>query len=178
MAFDPNEARDDHGRWTSGEAEKQFRTVSKGTDSKVNSAIVSQSGVKLVYPEVWMKDDAEQALAHVIADSKENTKLLQGMTVRFTDNLQGRHGTQKAKELLISSKSLKEEGPGFAATIIRHELEHKRLSDQGVSTGQQENRVRHTAGTWATIRYSSLAKTNPRAGAGFLKAAREQGIKV
>ena len=164
------------GGGDSSDPSKEFRTKSKGTDDALNSRIVKESGAKLIVSTALLRD-ATEALAHVVADSKSNAALLKKMTIEFKD-MPGRHGTQTDKTLYISSKSLQEHGPGFAAAIIRHELEHKRLSDEKVPSNQQEPRVRRTAGMWAATRYSTMANTNPRAAHGFRLAAREQGIKV
>jgi hypothetical protein len=171
------------GQWSAGggggssvDASKDFRTRSKGTDDAVNARVVKESGVKMIAPQALQRD-ATEALAHVIADSKSNTVVLQKITVEFKE-MPGRHGTQKMKTLYISAESLRAQGPGFAASIIRHELEHKRLTDRGVSSAVQEGRVRHIAGMWAAMRYSSVATTNPRAARGFKEAALEQGVKV
>jgi hypothetical protein len=157
---------------------REFRQVSKGTDKELNHQIVEESGIKLSYPE-GMKDDAEEAVAHVVADigTKDAETYLRGTSIEVKE-LKGLHGLHKGKKLYVSAQSLREDGPGFGASVIRHELEHRKLSAMNVPTGQQENRVRQTAGSWAAMRYSSMATTNPRAAKGFLKAAREQGIKI
>lgn len=146
----------------------------KGTNHEHNAEIVKASKVKVITPEKYKKDVTE-ALAHVL-ESKFLSKQMEGVTVEVT-SLGNRHGNM-SKHLYVSQESLEQYGPGFMATIVRHELEHKILTSQGVPSSKQESRVRHTAGTWAAIKYGNMAKTNPRAAEGFKKAAIEQGVKV
>lgn len=155
-----------------------FRTVTKGTDPVQNERIVARNGVKVTIGDGVSKEDAHEALAHIIADSNEGGKLLSNSHIQFKDMGPSRRGNQSGNLITIDSKSAKEGGPGFASGIIKHELEHKKLTLDKVPSSKQESRVQNTAGTWAAYRFASMAKTNPRAAAGFAKAAREQGVKV
>ena len=151
----------------------------KGTNAAANKRAVSDSKIKVNVPEA-IRVDVERALAHLI-ESKPLMDQMKGVTVETVsgDGSKSRiHGTMRGNKLIINPDSLKQHGAGFLAGVLRHELEHKILTDKGVSSGQQESRVRYTAGMWAAMKYANMAKTNPADAAGFKKAAIEQGIKV
>lgn len=179
-----DQPRDDNGRWSSGggsfdldkhkAAAADYRQ-SKGTNAEHNSALVAAAGIKAKGP-VALKAQTEEAIAHVV-ESRILAQHLAGMTINVTELGKGYHGHSKGSSLEVSAESLRVHGPGFAATIVRHEMEHTLLTRQGIPSGQQESRVRYTAGTWARQVYSGLAKTNPVAGAGFKQAAFDQGVK-
>ena len=147
---------------------------SKGLNPEVNAQLVKEHKIKLTV-DAKLKDRAERALSHVLSE-KALSQHMTGIEVIVTD-LGKRHGTMRGNKLYIDTNDLKD-SPGFAAGIIRHEVEHKVLDKLKIPTGQQENRVRATAGLWAAMKASTMAKTNPEDAAGLKRAAKEQGIKV
>ena len=156
------------------EARKAYRK-SKGIDLVVNRKLVSVCGVKIDCPKD-MEELAIQAAAHIASESTEAMELSKCTLV--LKPLSGKYGQSNGNRLFVDSTSVKEHGPGFAASIVRHELEHTLLTRKGIPTGKQESKVRHTAGMWAAYKYGWMAKTNPTAAKGFAHAARLQGVKV
>jgi hypothetical protein len=172
--------RDPNGEFANGggpaKSARDLYKETKGTDKQVNERLVQESGVKVVYPtDPKLHDDANEAAAHLVGD-KFLEKDLKGTTIHFKD-LPGKHGVSKGNDIYVSEKSLRDHGPGFGASVARHELQHTKLSREGVPSSQQEERVRHVAGTWAAQKSDSMWKTNNRAAKGFELAAKEQGIK-
>lgn len=174
--YSEDQPRDDHGRFDGEggaadlkdtEQEKTY-TDTKGTDDAVNQKLVDDAGIKITVEDTLRKDTVE-ALAHVIAGDKTLTAEMKGMKVEVKD-LGKRYGTMKDK-LYLDKSTLKKEGPGFAATVIRHELEHAILTRAKVPSSEQESRVRYKTKIWANIKEASMAKTNPRAASGFKNAA-------
>lgn len=182
--YDEDQARDEKGQWTDdggggGEGKeepvKSYKET-KGTDKKVNKSLLTDSRIEMKVSDVALQEDAEEAVAHVLAD-KNLAEMLKGSTITVKD--MGRlHGLSKGKNLYVDAADLKNRGPGFVAATIRHEVEHSMLTKKGVPSAQQERRVRYTAGLWALDKYSIMAKTNPRAAKGFKEAAKESGLKV
>jgi hypothetical protein len=158
---------------TAEDHRRDYRQTHKGTNKANNAAVVENSGVKVVAQAGVNQDDVTEAVAHYAAEGKAGW--LKGKTVEFKDLGSRLHGVSKGNRVYVSSTSLKDHGPGFAAGIIHHELKHTELTAQGVSSADQESRVRTVSGTWARLKYSTMAKTNPRAAGGFLKAATYQG---
>ena len=149
-----------------GDGEGKSYRETKGTDPAVNESIVKAAGLKIKCDE---KDKADlyEALAHVL-DEKQLVSVLKDKTVEVKD-LGNRHGLMAAS-LYVDRQSLKSEGPGFAAAIIYHELQHAVLTKQGVSSSQQESRVRFSTKIWAGLKSGSMWNSNPRAARGFKKA--------
>ena len=155
--------------------ENQPYNEHKGMNAAANAKLVAQYKVKVKVPEK-QREAANRALSHVLSNKLLAEEML-GMLVSLEDT--GRlHGRVGGGGLQISLADLEKEGPGFTAAIIRHELEHRILSKKGVSTGQQEARVQYTAGMWAALKYSILAKDGHKDAEGFKKAAILQGVKV
>jgi len=170
--------RDEGGRWTSGggafdkeaysTASKSYRQTLKGTDAANNRALVEAAGLRVSAPAA-QRAEVERALAHVIGDDERLARDLAGVKIEVVD-LKGLYGSQRSA-LLIDAGTLRKEGPGFAAAIIRHELEHTRLTREKVPSGQQESRVRYTTKVWAQLKASLMARTNPADAKGFERAA-------
>lgn len=190
-----DEPRDPDGRWTTGggglggakedkplptmkEEHSNFRTVTKGTNDAQNERIVKDNGVKIELGGGVSQRDANEAIAHIVTDSKSDAALLSKATVKFRDMGPRLRGNQSGNVLSIDSKAMKDGGPGYASGIIKHELEHKRLTDAKVPSGRQEDKVKFTAGAWAARQSGNMYKTNPVASKGFHMAAKEQGIAV
>jgi hypothetical protein len=162
-----------HGnQWKEGggqTAHEHFKT-SKGTDAAANAAIVKENGVTVKCSDAE-KPIVNEALAHVIADSKTNAELLKGKTVEVKD-LGNRHGNMSAS-LYVDGKTVKNEGAGFTAAVIYHELQHAIMTRDKVPSGQQESRVRYKTQVWANTRAGNMAKTNPASSRGFEKAGKQ-----
>jgi hypothetical protein len=178
-AFDPSQhPRDERGRWISTGSGKfddaahalayAGYKISKGTDAAVNHALVEAAGIKVsASPE--LQATTERALAHVVQD-KRLGKVLAGVQVEVTE-LSGVYGTSRGGKIYIDSKTLKREGPGFGAVVIRHELEHTIMTQEKVPSGQQETRARERARAWGDERAAYMWKTNHADALGLKKAA-------
>lgn len=182
--YDPDQPRDESGRWggggssfnpTSHETARQSYRQSLGTDKVTNEALVASIKVKVSAPAA-LRDDAIAAVAHVVAD-RSLARDLEGMSLEFKE-MGGLHGRHTSTTLYLDAQSLKQYGPGFGASVIRHELEHVKLSRQGVPSFEQERRVRFTTGLWAGLKYTQMKQTNPSHAAGFKRAAEEQGQRI
>ena len=148
--------------------------TSKGTNDDTNSKLVKSSGIKIIADGAHEKI-VERALAHVISE-KQLLPYFHNVKVEVA-NLGSRYGTMKSS-LYLDSTALQSEGAGFMASVIRHEIEHKILTQQGIPSSQQEGKVRFRTGMWASMKYGFMAKTNPKDAAGFKKAAILSGVQV
>jgi len=149
---------------------------SKGLDLENNKKLIEIANVKVVCPD-HLREVTERAVAHIIGDGRYLANQIYGASVNVK-NLGKLYGKSKGTKLYVNQSTLEEEGAGFGATIIRHEIEHTILTNQGIPSGKQEHKALHAGGMFAARKYGSMAITNPKDALGFKKAAQVSGIKV
>lgn len=137
--FDPSQERDEHGRWTSGGASLYHDISNKMND--------------------YVERKHREAYAKAAQYFKQPE--VSGMKFGVTKNARV-YGTNSGNRVYISKETLEKEHPAFVATVMKHEMEHAKLTAEKVPSVRQEATVRMRTERWASERMSAATNNVTR----------------